>query len=107
LRPELKNLKPPTLFIYGDKGIEGPPSLAHEMADLAPNARSGTGSMIAFWIDKLLVNVTVMSAVSPRNSVGMSCCVDQLIVGLVCGQARCTKTNAVPRISRQQKSACA
>lgn len=39
LRPELKNLQPPTLFIYGDKDIEGPPSLAREMAAMAPRAR--------------------------------------------------------------------
>jgi pimeloyl-ACP methyl ester carboxylesterase len=39
LRPELKNLKPPTLFIWGDKDIEGPPSLAQEMASIAPHAR--------------------------------------------------------------------
>ena len=38
LRPELKNLKPPTLFLWGDKDIEGPPSLAQEMAALAPRA---------------------------------------------------------------------
>ena len=39
LRPELQNLRPPTLFIWGDKDIEGPPSLAQEMAALAPSAR--------------------------------------------------------------------
>jgi pimeloyl-ACP methyl ester carboxylesterase len=39
LRPELKNLKPPTLFIWGDKDIEGPPSLAQEMAAIVPHAR--------------------------------------------------------------------
>ncbi len=39
LRPELTNLRPPTLFIYGERDMEGPPSLAREMASLAPNAR--------------------------------------------------------------------
>jgi pimeloyl-ACP methyl ester carboxylesterase len=64
LRPELKNLKPPTLFIYGDKDLEGPPSLAHEMAELAPNGRceivEDAGHLV--WLDqprtctKLLLN---------------------------------------------------
>jgi len=39
LRPELKNLKAPTLFVYGERDVEGPPSLAREMAALAPDAR--------------------------------------------------------------------
>jgi pimeloyl-ACP methyl ester carboxylesterase len=39
LRPELRNLKPPALFIWGDKDVQGPPSLGEEMAELAPNAR--------------------------------------------------------------------
>jgi len=38
LRPELKNLKAPTVFLYGEKDMEGPPSLAREMAALVPNA---------------------------------------------------------------------
>lgn len=38
LRPELKSVKAPILFIYGDKDMEGPPSLAQEMAALATNA---------------------------------------------------------------------
>jgi len=54
LRPELKNLKPPTLFIYGDKDIEGPPSIAREMAELAPNARceivADAGHLV--WLDQ-------------------------------------------------------
>jgi pimeloyl-ACP methyl ester carboxylesterase len=54
LRSELKNLKPPTLFIYGDKDMEGPPSLAHEMAELAPNARceivADAGHLV--WLDQ-------------------------------------------------------
>ena len=39
LRPELKNLKTPAVFIYGEKDMEGPSSLAREMAALAANAR--------------------------------------------------------------------
>jgi len=39
LRPELKNLRTPTLYIWGDKDQLGPPSLGEEMAKLAPNAR--------------------------------------------------------------------
>jgi len=39
LRPELKNLKGPTLFIWGDKDKLGPPSLGEEMAKLMPQAR--------------------------------------------------------------------
>jgi pimeloyl-ACP methyl ester carboxylesterase len=54
LRPELKNLKPPTLFIYGDKDMEGPPSLAQEMAELAPNGRceivADAGHLV--WLDQ-------------------------------------------------------
>jgi len=54
LRPELKNLKTPTLFIYGDKDMEGPPSLAYEMAALAPNARceivADAGHLV--WLDQ-------------------------------------------------------
>jgi pimeloyl-ACP methyl ester carboxylesterase len=38
LRPELKNLKAPTLFLYGEKDMEGPSSLAREMAALVANA---------------------------------------------------------------------
>ena len=38
LRPELKNLKPPTLYIWGDKDVE-PPSDGQEMAALSPRAR--------------------------------------------------------------------
>lgn len=39
LRPELPKLRPPTLFIWGDKDFFGPPSEGQEMAALAPNAR--------------------------------------------------------------------
>ncbi len=54
LRPELKNLKPPTLFLMGDKDMEGTPTLAQEMASLAPNARyqfvPDSGHVI--WLDQ-------------------------------------------------------
>jgi pimeloyl-ACP methyl ester carboxylesterase len=54
LRRELKSLKTPTLFIYGDKDMEGPPSLVHEMAELAPNARceivADAGHLV--WLDQ-------------------------------------------------------
>jgi len=39
LRPELAQLRPTTLFIWGDKDTFGPPALGAEMADRAPNAR--------------------------------------------------------------------
>lgn len=38
LRPELKNLKPETLFIWGDQDKLGPPALGLEMAAIAPRA---------------------------------------------------------------------
>jgi pimeloyl-ACP methyl ester carboxylesterase len=54
LRPELKNLKPPTLFLMGDKDMEGPPTLAQEMAALAPHGRyqfvPDSGHVI--WLDQ-------------------------------------------------------
>ena len=54
LRPELRNLKPPALFIYGDRDFEGPASLAREMAGLAPAARceviSDAGHLV--WLDQ-------------------------------------------------------
>src|ERR1700761_2062385 len=54
LRPELKKLRPPTLFIYGDKDMEGPPSLAREMAQLTPNGRceivADAGHLV--WLDQ-------------------------------------------------------
>jgi pimeloyl-ACP methyl ester carboxylesterase len=54
LRPELKNLKPPTLFLMGDKDMEGPPTLAQEMAALAPRGRyqfvPDSGHLI--WLDQ-------------------------------------------------------
>jgi pimeloyl-ACP methyl ester carboxylesterase len=39
LRPELKGLHTPTLFIWGDKDKLGSPTLGEEMAKLAPKAR--------------------------------------------------------------------
>lgn len=54
LRPELKNLKVPALFIMGDKDMEGPPTLAEEMAALAPAGRfrlvPDSGHVI--WLDQ-------------------------------------------------------
>ena len=54
LRPELKNLKVPTLFIMGDKDMEGPPTLAQDMANLAPTGRfelvPDSGHVI--WLDQ-------------------------------------------------------
>ena len=38
LRPELKELRPSTLFIWGDKERFGPPTLGQEMAAIAPHA---------------------------------------------------------------------
>lgn len=38
LRPEMKHLRPATLFIWGDKDKFGPPALGQEMAALAPMA---------------------------------------------------------------------
>ncbi len=62
LRPELKNLKSPTLFAYGDKDMEGPPSLAHEMAELVPNARceivADAGHLV--WLDQPRVCVKLL-----------------------------------------------
>jgi pimeloyl-ACP methyl ester carboxylesterase len=39
LRPELKNLKPPALFIWGDQDKLGPAMLGNEMASMIPHAR--------------------------------------------------------------------
>lgn len=54
LRPELKNLKPPALFLMGDKDMEGPASLAQQMAAAAPHGRfqfvPGSGHLI--WLDQ-------------------------------------------------------
>ena len=38
LRPELKNLRAPTLFVWGGKDMK-PPRLGQEMAALAPHGR--------------------------------------------------------------------
>ncbi len=52
--PELKNLRPETLFIWGDKDAFGPPILGQEMAALAPHARCevirGAGHLV--WLDE-------------------------------------------------------
>jgi len=54
LRPELKNLRVATLFIWGDKDTFGPPSLGQEMAAIAPNARcevlADAGHIV--WLDQ-------------------------------------------------------
>ncbi len=54
LRPELKNLRPRTLFIWGDKDFFGPPSEGQEMAALAPHASCEVVSDAghAVWIDQ-------------------------------------------------------
>lgn len=39
LRPELKSLQTPTLFLWGDRDTFGPPMLGREMAALMPRAR--------------------------------------------------------------------
>lgn len=39
LRSELAQLRPPTLFLWGEKDAFGPPTLGVEMAALAPDAR--------------------------------------------------------------------
>lgn len=54
LRPELKNLRCPTLFIYGEKDMEGPSSLARDMAALTPHAHceiiADAGHLV--WLDQ-------------------------------------------------------
>jgi len=54
LRPELKNLKPETRFIWGNEDKFGPPSLGQEMAAMTPRARcevlSDAGHLI--WVDQ-------------------------------------------------------
>jgi pimeloyl-ACP methyl ester carboxylesterase len=53
LRPELKDLQAPTLFVWGDKDGE-PPKLGQEMAALAPHARceviADAGHIV--WLDR-------------------------------------------------------
>jgi pimeloyl-ACP methyl ester carboxylesterase len=53
LRSELKDLRAPTLFIWGDKDL-GPPRLGQEMAALAPHARcevvADAGHIV--WLDQ-------------------------------------------------------
>ena len=54
LRPELKNLRPPTLFLWGAQDKLGAPILGEEMARMAPNARCevvpDAGHLL--WIDQ-------------------------------------------------------
>ena len=54
LRPALKNLKPPTLFLMGDVDMEGPATLAKEMAAITPHGRfefvPDSGHLI--WLDQ-------------------------------------------------------
>ncbi|MGZ5094203.1 MAG: alpha/beta fold hydrolase [Burkholderiales bacterium] len=54
LRPELKNLRPATLFIWGEEDKFGPPTPGQEMATMAPKARcevlSDAGHLI--WVDQ-------------------------------------------------------
>jgi pimeloyl-ACP methyl ester carboxylesterase len=54
LRRELKNLRPSTLFIWGDQDFFGPPSEGQEMAALAPRARCEivADAGHAVWIDQ-------------------------------------------------------
>lgn len=55
LRPELRGLKPSTLFIWGDKDRFGPPKLGQEMAAMIRNARCevvpDAGHLL--WLDQL------------------------------------------------------
>jgi pimeloyl-ACP methyl ester carboxylesterase len=54
LRPELKKLYTPTLFVWGDNDKFGPPTLGQEMAAMAPNAHcevlSDAGHLV--WVDQ-------------------------------------------------------
>ncbi len=54
LRPELKHLRPETLFVWGDKDRFGRPTLGQEMAALAPHARcevvQDAGHLV--WLDQ-------------------------------------------------------
>ena len=54
LKPELKTLRPSTLFIWGDKDFFGPPTEGQEMAALAPHARCEVVADAghAVWIDQ-------------------------------------------------------
>jgi pimeloyl-ACP methyl ester carboxylesterase len=52
LRPELAQLRPTTLFIWGDKDTFGSPALGAEMAALAPDARCAVihdAGHLPFW----------------------------------------------------------
>ncbi len=63
LRPELKNLKPQTLFIWGVKDWFGQPKLGQEMAALAPNAKceivSDAGHVL--WLDQLEICISLIN----------------------------------------------
>jgi pimeloyl-ACP methyl ester carboxylesterase len=54
LRPELKDLRPTTLFIWGNEDFFGPPTEGQEMAALAPHARCEVFADAghAVWIDQ-------------------------------------------------------
>jgi pimeloyl-ACP methyl ester carboxylesterase len=49
LRPELKGLRPATLFAWGDKDYNGPPTLGQEMAAMAQNARGEVVEDAGHW----------------------------------------------------------
>ena len=49
LRPELKGLRPATLFAWGDKDYNGPPTLGQEMAAMAQHA---PGDVHRVWLDQ-------------------------------------------------------
>jgi pimeloyl-ACP methyl ester carboxylesterase len=55
LRPELPQLKVPTLFVWGEKDTFGSPTLGQEMAGLMPNGRCiaipDAGHLV--WLDQL------------------------------------------------------
>jgi pimeloyl-ACP methyl ester carboxylesterase len=55
LRPEMKNMKPETLFIWGEQEKFGPPQLGNEMAAIIPNAHCEVvpGAAHLVWLDQL------------------------------------------------------
>jgi pimeloyl-ACP methyl ester carboxylesterase len=70
LRPELKNPRPNTLFIWGDKDFYGPPTEGQEVAAMAPHARcevvSDAGHAV-FFDQPELCNTLVMEFLASRN----------------------------------------
>jgi pimeloyl-ACP methyl ester carboxylesterase len=54
LRPELKTVRCPTLFLWGEKDTFGPPSLGYEMAALIPGSRCLTvpDAGHSVWVDQ-------------------------------------------------------